>query len=102
MAEGQVRARRRLACNPAPNGSGPLISMMLFEPDLPSGMRYEEDFLAPDEEAALLAHVYAVPFSTFEMHGVAARRRVAFFGQMPDMRTPVIAASGAAMNTVAK
>ena len=61
---------------------------MLFEPDLPPGMRYEEDFLTPDEEAALLAHVKSVTFSTFEMHGVAARRRVAFYGQTYDASLP--------------
>jgi alkylated DNA repair dioxygenase AlkB len=61
---------------------------MLFEPHLPPGMRYEEDFLSPDEEASLLSHVRAVSFSTFEMHGVAARRRVAFYGQTYDAALP--------------
>jgi alkylated DNA repair dioxygenase AlkB len=61
---------------------------MLFEPDLPPGMRYEEDFLTLAEEAALLGHVQSVTFSTFEMHGVAARRRVAFYGQTYDASLP--------------
>ena len=61
---------------------------MLSPPTLPSGMRYEERFLTVDEEAALLASVRDVTFSTFEMHGVAARRRVAFYGQTYDASLP--------------
>ena len=52
----------------------------LFELDAPSGFRYRDDFIASDEEAALAAEIACVEFSTFEMRGVAARRRVAFFG----------------------
>ena len=61
---------------------------MLSPPTLPSGMRYEERFLTVDEEAALLASVRDVTFSTFELHGVAARRRVAFYGQTYDASLP--------------
>ena len=61
---------------------------MLFEPDLPPGMRYEEGFLSLDDEATLLAHIQSVTFSAFEMHGVAARRRVAFYGQTYDASLP--------------
>ena len=57
---------------------------MLFELDLPSGMRYEPDFLTRAEEDALLTHLRAVTFSTFEMRGVVARRRVSFYGQTYD------------------
>jgi alkylated DNA repair dioxygenase AlkB len=56
---------------------------LLFDvglPDLPNGLHYRPDFLTADEEASLLADIARVEFSTFEMHGVAARRRVAFFG----------------------
>jgi alkylated DNA repair dioxygenase AlkB len=61
----------------------------LFPPDLPEGFRYEDDFLSADAEAALLAHVRAdVTFSAFEMRGVVARRRVAFFGQAYDASRP--------------
>ena len=56
----------------------------LFGPDLPDGFAYREDAFAIDEEAGLLARMAEVPFTTFEMHGVAARRRVAFFGQTDD------------------
>ncbi len=61
---------------------------MLFEPDLPPGMRYEEDFLIAEQEAALLALIQDITFSTFEMHGVAARRRVSFYGQTYDQTLP--------------
>jgi alkylated DNA repair dioxygenase AlkB len=60
----------------------------LFPPELPAGFRYEDAFLSPDEEGALLADVGAVTFSSFEMRGVVARRRVAFFGQAYDATRP--------------
>jgi alkylated DNA repair dioxygenase AlkB len=61
----------------------------LFPPDLPDGFRYADDFLAGDEEAALLARVREeVAFAAFEMRGVVARRRVAFFGQAYDASRP--------------
>jgi alkylated DNA repair dioxygenase AlkB len=53
---------------------------MLFEPELPEGFSYREGFLSADEERALVADIDAVTFSNFEMRGVVARRRVAFFG----------------------
>ena len=61
---------------------------MLFEPALPPGMRYEEGFLTVEQEAALLASIQDITFSTFEMHGVAARRRVSFYGQTYDETLP--------------
>jgi alkylated DNA repair dioxygenase AlkB len=61
---------------------------MLFEPDLPPGMRYEEGFLTAEHEAALLASIQDITFSTFQMHGVAARRRVSFYGQTYDEALP--------------
>jgi alkylated DNA repair dioxygenase AlkB len=60
----------------------------LFPPDLPPGFRYEEAFLAADEEQALIARIGEVAFSAFEMRGVVARRRVAFFGQAYDATRP--------------
>jgi alkylated DNA repair dioxygenase AlkB len=59
----------------------------LFREDLanvPEGFRYQEDFLTADDEAALLDRIRGVEFSVFEMRGVVARRRVAFFGQSYD------------------
>ena len=53
---------------------------MLFALDVPDGFLYRDDFLTADEEASLIEDVGRVEFSTFEMRGVVARRRVAFFG----------------------
>ena len=52
----------------------------LFDDELPDGGKYERDFLTSAEEARLVESISAVEFSDFEMHGVVARRRVAFFG----------------------
>jgi alkylated DNA repair dioxygenase AlkB len=60
----------------------------LFPPDLPPGFRYEEDFLASSDEEVLLSRIGEVAFSAFEMRGVVARRRVAFFGQAYDASRP--------------
>src|SRR3954465_8282769 len=56
----------------------------LFDDDLPPGFRYCENFLTEADERALIAPIPGVAFSEFEMRGVAARRRVAFFGQSYD------------------
>lgn len=49
-------------------------------PDLPSGFTYLPDVITEDEEIALVDAISAIVFSDFEMRGVVARRRVAFFG----------------------
>ena len=49
-------------------------------PDL-AGFVYRPDFLSLEEEQSLVEHIAAVEFSNFEMRGVVARRRVAFFGR---------------------
>jgi len=57
----------------------------LFEAlDLPDGFRYRDDFITPEDEAALAAEIAQVEFAVFEMRGVVARRRVAFFGRSYD------------------
>jgi hypothetical protein len=56
----------------------------LFDMDVPNGFQYRSDFITADEEAALGDAIGRVEFSTFEMRGVAARRRVAFFGRSYD------------------
>jgi len=59
------------------------VSGSLFDlshDDVPSGFRYHRDFITSDEEATLAEEIARVEFSTFEMRGVVARRRVAFFG----------------------
>jgi alkylated DNA repair dioxygenase AlkB len=58
----------------------------LFGADLPDGFRYRDDFLSVAEEASLVDTIRSIEFATFEMHGVVARRRVAFFGRSYDDR----------------
>jgi alkylated DNA repair dioxygenase AlkB len=60
----------------------------LFPPDLPPGFRYEDAFLTAGDETALMARIGEVTFAAFEMRGVVARRRVAFFGQAYDATRP--------------
>ncbi len=56
----------------------------LFERDVPAGFQYRDDFVTVDQESSLIEGIDGVEFSTFEMRGVAARRRVAFFGASYD------------------
>src|SRR5215210_7353865 len=49
-------------------------------PTLPEGFRYRADVVKPDDEAALLARVRALPFREFEFHGYTGKRRVVSFG----------------------
>ena len=58
--------------------------MMLFEPDLPPGFHYRDDFISIEEERRLAAEISAIEFATFEMRGVVARRRVKFYGRSYD------------------
>ena len=63
---------------------------LLFPPDVPEGFRCEDAFLTPEDEQALLAQITTVTFAAFEMRGVVARRRVAFFGQAYDASRPAV------------
>lgn len=56
----------------------------LFEANVPDGFRYQGSFITPAEEEALITEISRIEFSTFEMRGVVARRRVAFFGHSYD------------------
>ena len=56
----------------------------LFDADVPPGFEYRAGIVSAAEETALAAAIAAVEFSTFEMRGVIARRRVAFFGETYD------------------
>ena len=56
----------------------------LFDRDFPPGFLYREDFITDTDERVLLDAIADVVFSNFEMRGVVARRRVAFFGQAYD------------------
>lgn len=53
----------------------------LFGPSGPDGLCYREDLISPAEEQELITAVQKVEFRQFEMRGVVARRRVAFFGE---------------------
>ena len=59
-------------------------SLRLFEHPVPPGLDYRDDFVTEAEEQFLLEAIAGVAFSDFEMRGVVARRRVAFFGQSYD------------------
>ncbi len=50
------------------------------QPDVPPDFVYRPDFIARDEEGALLRDVAALQFSKVEMRGAVARRRTAHFG----------------------
>jgi 2OG-Fe(II) oxygenase superfamily len=56
----------------------------LFGDEVPPGLSYRGDFITEGEEAALLDRIATITFSAFEMRGVVAKRRVAFFGQSYD------------------
>ena len=58
---------------------------MLFSPDTPQGFQYRDDFISVAEEAALLENIGRIEFANFEMRGVIAKRRVAFFGATYDL-----------------
>jgi alkylated DNA repair dioxygenase AlkB len=62
-------------------------SPRLFEDDLPPGLHYRHDFITESEEGELLDAIAGIAFKDFEMRGVVARRRVAFFGQSYDRMT---------------
>jgi len=57
---------------------------LLFDLDVPRGLHYRDDFINTDEEAELAGEIAHLEFSNFEMRGVVARRRVAFFGRTYD------------------
>ena len=56
----------------------------LFGADVPPGLEHRDAFITVDEERELIAAIGGLQFSTFEMRGVIARRRVAFFGASYD------------------
>jgi alkylated DNA repair dioxygenase AlkB len=56
----------------------------LFDEALPAGFHYRRDFITASEQALLVEEITRVEFSTFELRGVVARRRVAFFGRSYD------------------
>ena len=51
---------------------------------MPAGFQYQDNFITSDDEVRLADEIASIEFSTFEMRGVVARRRVAFFGRSYD------------------
>jgi alkylated DNA repair dioxygenase AlkB len=60
------------------------LTGQLFGWDVPHGFQYRPDFISLEEEARLADEIGRVEFSNFEMRGVVAKRRVAFFGSSYD------------------
>jgi alkylated DNA repair dioxygenase AlkB len=48
--------------------------------ELPEGMRYRSQLIAPAEEKTLIERVSNLPFQEFEFHGFKGRRRTVSFG----------------------
>jgi alkylated DNA repair dioxygenase AlkB len=61
-----------------------VLAPRLFEDEVPPGFSYRRDFITQADETVLLDNVATIAFSAFEMRGVVAKRRVAFFGQSYD------------------
>lgn len=56
--------------------------LTLIEPAraLPEGLSYLSGFLVPEDEAALIARLAALPFAPFQFHGFEGKRRTVSFG----------------------
>jgi len=52
----------------------------LFTPAVPEGFHYRAEFVTAAEERELAVALERISFSDFEVRGVIAKRRVAFFG----------------------
>jgi alkylated DNA repair dioxygenase AlkB len=59
-------------------------SAPLFGVDVPDGFEHRDDFITLVEELSLAGDIGRLEFAEFEMRGVVARRRVAFFGASYD------------------
>jgi alkylated DNA repair dioxygenase AlkB len=70
-----------------PDWSVARIDGPLFGPDLPDGFRYRDDLITTDDQSGLVSRIQEITFADFEMRGVVARRRVAFFGASYDKGT---------------
>jgi alkylated DNA repair dioxygenase AlkB len=53
-------------------------------PVLPQGMRYEEGFLAAEEEASLITHIAQLPLAPMKYQNYTALRRVVSYGGQYD------------------
>jgi alkylated DNA repair dioxygenase AlkB len=57
-------------------------TLKLFSPTLggPSGLHYKENFISPEEEQGLVAHIRQLPLTPFQFGAYEGKRRVASFG----------------------
>jgi alkylated DNA repair dioxygenase AlkB len=56
------------------------LALFGSRPRWPEGFRYQPELISPDEEAALLERIRALPFAEFDFHGYKGKRRVVSFG----------------------
>src|SRR5262245_11642311 len=52
----------------------------LEETNFPEGFHYQEAFITPGEQEALVTHIQELPFREFEFLGYTGKRRVVSFG----------------------
>ncbi len=62
--------------------------------EYPPGFSYFPDFISPDKEKDLLFVISKLSFSSFEMHGVEARRKIIHYGMKYDFLSRTVAKSG--------
>ncbi|HEU4681472.1 MAG TPA: hypothetical protein VFS51_06995, partial [Gemmatimonadales bacterium] len=60
------------------------LHLMVADPALPKGFKYQPDIISAGDEQALLGRVKALPFRDFEFHGFVAKRRVVSYGWQYD------------------
>jgi alkylated DNA repair dioxygenase AlkB len=58
----------------------------LFPKQLPRGLTYRAEFLTPEEESMLLAHIRAAPFQQARYRQFTARRRTVNYGSSYDFQ----------------
>lgn len=59
-----------------------MADQLAFLPDTarPEGLRYQEEFIAADEEQALIARIQELPLAPFQFGAFEGKRRVTSFG----------------------
>src|SRR5690242_12329033 len=56
------------------------FSLFADKPLAPEGLRYAAEFISPDREKELIAHIAALPLQPFQFGPYEGKRRVASFG----------------------
>ena len=56
------------------------LALFSNEAAAPQGLRYQPDFISPDEEKALIGRIRALPLAPFQFGAYEGKRRVASFG----------------------